>query len=219
MDGMLTKISSLVGAVLPRHGPTFFDLFDELAGHGVSTARRLHRLVDGFPMNAAEVRLIHQEEHQADAINQRILRELQGTFLPPISAEDVHALAESLDDVVDWIDEVAKQFELCSVSSVQAAFVKQTAVLVQATEKVERAAHGLRQSHLYADLLPLLDDIHRLESLGDDVHHAALARLFDGSCSPLSVLKWKELYGLTEEAIDACETVGHTLRRVSFDSE
>jgi uncharacterized protein len=219
MDGMFSKVSSLVGAVLPHHGPTFFDLFDELAGHGVSCARRLYRLADGFPANAAEIRLIHEEEQRADAVNQQLLQQLQGTFLPPVSPEDVHALAESLDSVVDWVDEVSKQFEMCSLSSVEQAFVRQTGLLVQCAEKVAEAVRCLRQSHWYADLSPLLEEIHRLESLGDDVHHAALAKLFDGSYSPISVLKWKELYGLTEEAIDACETVGHTLRRVSFNSE
>lgn len=219
MDGMLTKVSSLLGPALTNHGPAFFDLFDQLADHGVSCARRLHHLADGFPASGEEVRLIHDEEHQADAVNQQLLRHLQGTFLPPVSPEDVHALADSLDGVVDRIDKVSKQFDLCGLSSVEPAFVRQTDVLVDAAGKVSQAVHVLRQSHRYADLLPLLDEIHRLESLGDDVHHAALSKLFDGSVPPLAVLKWKELYGLTEEAIDACETVGHTLRRVSFNSE
>src|SRR4051812_40467453 len=42
----------------------------------------------------------------------------------------------------------------------------------------------------------------------------ALSRLFDGSYSPLVVLKWKELFELVEEAIDACEDVGHCLERI-----
>ena len=219
MTGPISHLSSFLGVVLPHHGPTFFALFDELAGHTVSCAQRLHRLADAFPRSMAEARMIHDEEHQADAVNQRVFQELQGTFLPPVSPEDVHALSEALDTVVDRIDEVSTQFELCGVASVEAAFVQQTAVLVEATEAVRQAVHGLGETHLYTDLLPLLDEIHRLESLGDDVHHAALAKLFDGSCSPLSVLRWKELYGLTENAIDACETVGHMLRRVAFNTE
>ncbi len=60
----------------------------------------------------------------------------------------------------------------------------------------------------------MLIEIHRLESLGDDVNHAALRQLFDGQTPPLEVMKWKELYDYVEEAIDGCEDVGNTLERI-----
>jgi uncharacterized protein Yka (UPF0111/DUF47 family) len=50
--------------------------------------------------------------------------------------------------------------------------------------------------------------------LGDDNHHAALSHLFDGSCKPLFVLKWMELFTMSEQAIDACEDVGNILERI-----
>jgi uncharacterized protein Yka (UPF0111/DUF47 family) len=59
-----------------------------------------------------------------------------------------------------------------------------------------------------------LIEIHHLESLGDDNHHAAISELFGDDADPLRALRWKELYDLIEDAIDGCEDVGNTLERI-----
>ena len=67
---------------------------------------------------------------------------------------------------------------------------------------------------LLSDLSDKLIEIHHQESVGDDNHHAAMSRLFDGSIEALEVLKWKELYDLIEDTIDGCEDVCNTLERI-----
>ena len=50
--------------------------------------------------------------------------------------------------------------------------------------------------------------------MGDDNHHAAMSYLFGGNNEPLEVIKWKELLDYIETAIDGCEDVGNTLKRI-----
>ena len=93
-------------------------------------------------------------------------------------------------------------------------FRQQADVLVQACVSMSDAVHRLRKTRKLSELKDVLIEIHRLESVGDDVNHAAISNLFDGKTAPLEVMKWKELYDYIEEAIDGCEDVGNTLERI-----
>ncbi len=197
----------------------FFDLLDQQAGHALSCARRLQHLTLAFPAHLDEVKHIHEEELLADELTHQLRERLRGTFMPPIPPEEIYALTDSIDNITDAIDEASKRFDLYQIGSMESAFERQTDVLVQTTTHVAAAVHLIRQSRWLSDLRPTLDHIHRLESVGDDIHHAALSKLFDGTCEPLLVLKWKELYAAVEEAIDACESVGHTLERIALSNE
>ena len=104
---------------------------------------------------------------------------------------------------------------LFHIRQMEEGFVKQADLLVDATTVVRDAVSRLRaRNRKLSDLSKLLIDIHHKESVGDDNHHAAMSRLFDGSTDPLDVIKWKELYDYIEEAIDGCEDVGNTLERI-----
>jgi uncharacterized protein Yka (UPF0111/DUF47 family) len=92
--------------------------------------------------------------------------------------------------------------------------VQQADLLVDATKVVAEAVGKLRKERKLSELSKQLIDIHHKESVGDDNHHAAMSHLFDGSCEPLDVMKWKELFDYIEEALDGCEDVGNTLERI-----
>src|SRR5919201_1550345 len=50
------------------------------------------------------------EEHAADEAVGRIIKALDLTFITPFDREDIHALATSLDDVLDNMEETAYRF-------------------------------------------------------------------------------------------------------------
>jgi uncharacterized protein Yka (UPF0111/DUF47 family) len=198
---------------LRKEAPVF-DLFDDMAARVVSAAEHLRKFALGFPRAQSELQFIHDAEAAADEIGHGVLERLKQSFMIPIDREDAHALAGGLDDVIDHIDSLAKRFPLYHVEAMDPTFVLQTEVLVRAAGGVGDAVRKLRTSHRLSDLGDTLVAIHRQESIGDDNHHAALSRLFDGGCPPLFALKWKELHTLVEEAIDACEDVGNILERI-----
>jgi predicted phosphate transport protein (TIGR00153 family) len=199
--------------LLPKDN-VFFDLFEALASHVVSTAEHLRRLAKNFPEIGDHLQRIRQEEHDADDLAHKALNRLDQTFITPFDREDIHTLVGGLDDIVDMIDALAKRFPLYHVKSMEPSFVKQTEVLVEATLAVREAVHRLRKTRKLSQLSDRLIEIHRLENVGDENNHAAVSKLFDGNTSPLDVMKWKELYDLIEAAIDGCEDVGNTLERI-----
>ena len=86
--------------------------------------------------------------------------------------------------------------------------------MVQATVALSEAVHRLRKSRKLSELKDVLIEIHRLESVGDDLNHAAISQLFEGNTAPLDVMKWTKLFEYIEEAIDGCEDVGNILERI-----
>jgi predicted phosphate transport protein (TIGR00153 family) len=199
--------------LLPKD-TVFFDLFEGLSRHAVSSAEHLRQMVRNFPNIEPHLQRIREEEHAADQLAHTALDRLDRTFITPFDREDIHELVGGLDDIIDGIDALAKRFPLFHVKSMEPTFALQADVLVQATVAVSEAVHRLRKSRKLSELSDKLIEIHHKESVGDDNHHAALSRLFGGGIDALDVLKWKELYDYIEDAIDGCEDVGNTLERI-----
>ena len=199
--------------LLPKD-TVFFDLFESLAGHAVSSAEHLRQMLKAYPDHESHLQRIRDEEHAADGLAHTALDRLDRTFITPFDREDIHSLIGELDDIIDNIDALAKRLPLFHVKGIDPIFIQQADVLVQATVLVRDAVHRLRKSRKLSELSEKLIAIHHSESVGDDNHHAALSHLFDGTVEPLEVVKWKELHDLIEEAIDGCEDVGNTLERI-----
>jgi hypothetical protein len=199
--------------LLPKD-TVFFDLFEALALHAVTAAEHLRQLARQFPDISAPLQKIREEEHAADGLAHTALDRLDRTFITPFDREDIHTLVGELDDIIDTIDALAKRIPLFHVKAMEEGFVKQAELLVEATKVVSDAVHRLRKDRKLSELSKYLIDIHHKESIGDDNHHAAMNRLFEGGTDALEVIKWKELYDYIEEALDGCEDVGNTIERI-----
>jgi hypothetical protein len=203
--------------LLPKD-TVFFDVFEGLARHAVQAAENLGQLAAKFPEISAPLQKIREEEHAADELAHMALERLDRTFITPFDREDIHTLVGQLDDIIDYIDALAKRIPLYHVSHIEDAFVRQTGVLVQATVAVSDAVRKLRKTRKLSELSERLIEIHRLESLGDDHNHAAVSDLYRDGADPMHALRWKELYDLIESAIDGCEDVGNVLERIVLKS-
>jgi predicted phosphate transport protein (TIGR00153 family) len=199
--------------LLPKD-TVFFDLFEGLGKLGVEAAMRLKELAQHFPDIVNDVSRIRQSEHAADELAHSALDRLDRTFITPFDREDIHTLVNELDNIIDNVDALAKRFTLYHVEAMDPPFLKQCDVLIAATTVLNEAVKLLRKTRKLSDLSTKLIEVHRLESAGDDIHHAAISDLYSGAHEPLHVMKWKELYDYVEEAIDGCEDVTNTIERI-----
>ena len=199
--------------LLPKD-TVFYDLFEGLSRHAVSSAEHLRQMCKHVPNIEPHIQRIRDEEHAADQLAHTALDRLDRTFITPFDREDIHELVGGLDDIIDGIDALAKRFPLFHVKTMETLFQKQADLLVESTVAVSEAVHRLRKSRKLSELSDKLIEIHHKESVGDDNHHAALSHLFDGTIDALEVMKWKEIYDYIEDAIDGCEDVGNTLERI-----
>ena len=81
----------------------FFDLFAEMASNLGDGARLLKRTLDDFKDIESRVQQLKSIEHRGDEMTHNVLTRLNQTFITPFDREDIHRLASSLDDVLDFV--------------------------------------------------------------------------------------------------------------------
>ena len=191
----------------------FFDLFNDAAANVADCARRLRELVEQpGPGGAATIDAVIACEQRGDELTRDILRRLNTSFVTPFDREDIHALAEELDDVVDDMLEVAHRLELGDRDVAAMPELKQQAdLLVQMADEVVALIARLESMK---GLQPHLDAIDRLETEGDAVYRQALRRLYSDEFKALATLYWKDVVEAMEDALDTIEDVSDVVEAI-----
>jgi predicted phosphate transport protein (TIGR00153 family) len=189
----------------------FFDLFEE-AGHNiVESGDLLERLLDRWPDSAELAREIVVREQEGDRITHDIIQRLNQTFVTPIEREDILDLASALDDIVDYIEEVADYLALYRIEAPMDQAQELARILQHACRELDNAIPRLRT---FGDIRHFTVEINRLENDGDRTARAALASLFETGIDPMTVIRWKDIFERLEEAIDATERAANILEGV-----
>jgi uncharacterized protein len=197
-------------SLLPRDR-TFFDLFIEAGHNSVHAARLLDQMMGSWPDDTGLSAKIIEAEHEGDRITHDIVRRLNSTFVTPIDREDIYSLATQMDDIVDYAEEAADFLGLYKIEAPMAQAQALTKVLVQACEQL---AEGLEHLPDFKDLDKYWIEIHRLENEGDRISRDAVASLFSNGIDPMVVIRWKDMFAVLENAIDATETAAQILEGI-----
>jgi predicted phosphate transport protein (TIGR00153 family) len=197
-------------SLLPRDS-TFFDLLIEAGKNGVDAARLLDRLMNEWPDAGELPTQIVDLEHEGDRITHEIVKRLNTTFVTPIDREDLYGLATQLDDVVDYTEEAADFLGLYQIEAPMEQAQALTKVLVASCEQL---AEGLEHLPTFKDLDKYWIEIHRLENDGDRISRDAVASLFSNGIDPMVVIRWKDIFAVLEEAIDATEKAAQILEGI-----
>src|SRR5687767_7111811 len=102
-------------SLIPRDAK-FFDLFEQHAENLVQAAKVLQSLLDTWQEIDVKVSRIREYEHICDSITHQVMDQLHRTFITPIDREDIAAIAERLDDVMDFIDQSAITMQIYKIS-------------------------------------------------------------------------------------------------------
>jgi uncharacterized protein len=197
-------------SLLPRDR-TFFDLFIEAGQNSVRAARLLNKMMQEWPDVGSLSRDILKAEQEGDRITHEIIKRLNSTFVTPIDREDIYGLATQMDDIVDFTEEAADFLVLYKIEAPMEQAVALTEVLVAACEQV---ATGLEHLPEFKDLDKYWIEIHRLENEGDRISRDAVASLFSNGIDPMVVIRWKDIFAVLEEAIDATEDAAQILEGI-----
>jgi predicted phosphate transport protein (TIGR00153 family) len=154
---------------------------------------------------------IKEVEHKCDFITHEIIQRLNRTFVTPLDREDIHALARSLDDIMDAIDASATLIRLYRLECVRAGARELASIITACTRQVRLALDSLEKRK---GVITHSVEINRLENEADRAHQEAVSRLFDDEKDPLMVMKWKETLDFLEDATDRCEDVANVLEGV-----
>jgi uncharacterized protein len=154
---------------------------------------------------------IKEVEHKCDHLTHQIIQRLNSTFVTPIDREDIHALAKSLDDVMDAIDASARFIRLYKIKTLRYGARELARVISLSVDQVRLALQALEK---HAGVPERAVEINRLENEADRAHQAAVQALFQDEKDAIAVIKWKEILDFLEQATDRCEDVANVLEGV-----
>jgi predicted phosphate transport protein (TIGR00153 family) len=192
---------------------SFFDMFEQQAARLVTASGVLVEATGRFETLAENAKRLERLEHDADQLTHELMEKLNRTFITPLDREDIHRLAADLDDVMDLMEAVTERFILFKIQQILPQAQEIAKVIQQQTEEINRMLPQLRRMRRDS-IMPHCVEINRLENVGDRLLRDSFATLFGGSYDPLTVIKWRELYELLEQATDKCEDVANTIEGI-----
>ena len=169
----------------------FFDMFSQLAQRITTSATLLHELFSDPSRIAHFESAIKEVEHEADVLVYEVNARIDTSFVTPLDREDIHRLANRLDNVVDLIDGTARRARMFHITETRQDALLLTAVLVKMAHKIEKSVKEMKKAKVVAENGR---EIKLLEEEGDSLYHQAVGALFAGKPDPLDVIKWKELF-------------------------
>jgi len=117
---------------------------------------------------------IKEVEHKCDFITHEIIQRLNRTFVTPLDREDIHALARSLDDVMDAIDASATLVRLYRLETVRFGARQLAQIITASTRQVRLALDAMEKQK---GVITHAVEINRLENEADRTHQEAVSRL------------------------------------------
>ena len=196
--------------LIPRE-EKFYQDFQALGEELRNGARQLEAMLEPEHPVWSKADEIKETEHKCDMLTHAIIQRLNRTFVTPLDREDIHALARSLDDVMDAIDASAAVIRLYSLTSVRPGARELAKIISSSTVVIHHALSALEQTKGVAAHGV---EINRLENEADRIHQQAVVRLFDEESNPIVVIKWKEALDFLEQATDRCEDVANVIESI-----
>lgn len=194
----------------------FFQKFDEQAELILRICDQFDDLLKQWPEGDIQTKVdeINRTEHEADDLLHDISLRLARTFVTPIDREDIHLLANHLDDIVDLLQGAANRMNLFQVGAVRPRLLEMSAICKECAAILIK---GVSRLPKFEELTDLRKELRELETRADRINREAIAELF-ADCQDVEgvkdLLKWKEIIENTERAVDRFEDAFDVLESV-----
>ena len=192
----------------------FFEYFEELADKISEGGQLFMEMTQKKDYSESIVTKLKQIEHEADGITHKTYERMHKTFLTPIDREDIYALVNKMDSIMDVIEATAIRIHLYKVKKPSNEIIIQARILNEAIKKVKGIVHALRNMKNSEMILSGCVEINTLENEGDVALRTIMADLFAQEKDAIELVKWKDIYQLLEEAIDVCEDVSNIVEGI-----
>ncbi|MEW1952898.1 DUF47 family protein [Terrabacter sp. NPDC080008] len=202
-----------MGFRLTPQDTSFFTLFTSSAQLLVEATRELTRFLEVEPGQRQVVAdRLKDLEHAADDATHELINKVNSSFITPFDREDIHNLAASLDDCMDYIEETADLIVLYRMGEIPEGLAEQFEILARMAEVTAEAMPRLQSMK---DLKSYWIEINRLENQADSLHRKMVASLFNNAVDPVTVIKVKAIVDGFENAADAFEKVAHAVEGIA----
>lgn len=209
--------------LLPREG-NFFELFNQHGQHIADGAASFLKMVQHYgDLDARErfAREVGDAERAADRVTAEVHRLLHRTFITPLDREQIHSLINTMDDVLDLLQDSSEVMQLYDLQKLPEDVLRLSEVSVRCCQRVQHVLTllpRLRDAAVAEAALKSCEEIDQLESDADRVMRSAMSRLFREEPDTRELIKLKAVYEHLESISDRCEDVANLVEGVVLEN-
>jgi len=192
----------------------FFEFLTMQSENVVKAASQLKSILRNGVITEEASKKIHDIEHEGDTLSHEIVDMLNRTFITPIDREDIFALVNTLDDVLDLINAMTNRMRLYKLDPADEFFSQFVDLIDQSSAAVSSAVKHMHDADRQRRVLDHCIEVNRLENMGDLLREKAISTLFEREKDPIMVIKWKEIYEVAEGILDTCEHVAKVIESI-----
>ncbi|GMA16049.1 DUF47 family protein [Deinococcus metallilatus] len=201
---------------MPRN-PQFSAKFAEAARNAHATAQALVDLLENYTDVDAKVQRVRDLEHEGDRITREITNLLAESFIVPFDREDIIALNNELDDLVDSMEEAASKLSLYGVEGPLPQMAQLARVVEQQCALLAQGMPMIEDTGKIRELAALAQQIRTLEDEGDRISDEVQRTLYQGVNDVpgmIRAMRGGEIVNLIEDASDQAQRVAKTVESI-----
>lgn len=196
----------------------YFEAFKRQADFAVRESDLLIEVIKNFTTAEAikkDLPRAHEIEHTADGVYYDILAAVDVDFITPIEREDIIAMAQALDDVVDSIEDIIQYFYIFDIHFMHddairlAELIKEGCVALDGV--MEDFGNFKKADTFKSGLKVAVEMEEKADDLFLEVSHGLFAKESD---HPMRAMVWMEIFRLMEGATDRCKEVADTMSSI-----
>lgn len=211
-------LDSIIRWFMPREG-RFQELLERDTQNLVKSTELFQQIARSTRLEDRRVKLVELKalEHEGDGITRQVFEALNSTFITPLDREDIRSLAVDLDDILDYLEGIARYLVIFEIDGPPPEPLTRFAeILLEMAQQIDRLTRLIWNLSNQKAILEGMVRISDLENQADTLHVTVIADLFrgDNGKDAVQILKWKEIYQGLEDACDKCKDYTHVVGNV-----
>ncbi|AZV56239.1 DUF47 family protein [Clostridium sp. AWRP] len=192
----------------------FYEFFVQTANIAYTEAKLLLDFLNNLENSEENLKKLKEVEHEGDKKQHEILEQLNKTFITPIDREDIYAIANDMDNIIDYMESTASRFVMFNVNECTEDAISLSKMIVQCCKELIIIMEELKNMKTSKQLSKKIIEVNRIEEDGDVVSRKAIGDIFRKDIEVIDVIKWREIYQYLEDTLDACEDLANVIEGV-----
>ena len=178
----------------------YYDEFIKNANIAIEISTILKKHAENYDINnSTEIEeKVHKLENDADKNLHETIDYLVKDFLPPIEREDIVLLVNKIDDIIDYLDEIAINFNILNIVVLRDNFLEFMELFNKVSVLLKEMLENFKDKKKHEEVYKYLIEINNIEENGDRLYEKAIKNLFTNEKDPIEIIKWNTIYNTLE---------------------
>lgn len=157
---------------------------------------------------------IKRYEKKGDEIVHKLTQELNKSLITPIEREDILHLANSMDDILDGLEQCAARIEMYDIYRINEEMVMFSEYVNNSCVEIFKCIELLSEKKI-SNMMEHIVKVKEYESASDRLERQAIKKLFvDHKDDAITIIQYKSIYQTLEATVDKCKSASKVLETI-----